>query len=64
MTDASQREEIRKWMEAKKAGRSTGGKEMRYDPKRRKFVVVDQGSAEHLPIVDKEDLKAFVASFC
>jgi hypothetical protein len=46
-------------MEAKKAGRSTDDKELRYDPTSRKFVVVSRGSRETLPLVENEDLKAF-----
>lgn len=57
--DPNDRDAIRRFMEAKKAGRSTGAEEMRYDPVSKKFVVVERGSSETLPIVEEEDLIAF-----
>jgi hypothetical protein len=59
MMTASDRDSIRRFMEAKKAGRSTDDKELRYDPTSKKFVVASRGSRETLPLVENEDLKAF-----
>ncbi len=59
--ESADRDAIRKFMEAKKEGRSTGSREMRYDPVSKKFVLVERGSAETLPIVEHEDLIAFAS---
>lgn len=57
--EQADRAEIRRFMESKKTGRSTGSKEMRYNPVTKKFVLVERGSAEGLPVVEHEDLIAF-----
>jgi hypothetical protein len=57
--EPASRDAIIQFMAAKKAGRSTGSKEMRYDPVTKKFVMVERGSAEMLPLVQDEDLIAF-----
>jgi hypothetical protein len=52
-------EAIKRLMQAKKEGRSTGSKEMRYDRNLKKFVLVEKTRSDALPVVTDEDLSAF-----
>jgi hypothetical protein len=56
---ADGKEEIRRFMAAKRQNRSTGGKAMVYNPQTKKYEVVQQGVADRLPQVTREDLQAF-----
>ena len=53
---------IREFMQKSAFGESTEGKRMKYDPKSKRFVVVDAGDddADDLPAVTPEDLQSFV----
>lgn len=52
---------IREFMERAAAGGDTGGRKMKYDPKLKRFVVVDESdaAADELPAVTPEDLQSF-----
>ena len=52
---------IREFMERAATGQDTGGRKMKYDPKVKRFVVVDAAEAEAdaLPAVTPEDLQSF-----
>ncbi len=55
----TERDRIREFMLAKQEGTPTGSKELRYDTVKKKFVLVERGMSETLPIVQDEDLQAF-----
>lgn len=57
---ATERDRIREFMLAKNQGASTGSAELRYDATTKKFVLAERGTAETLPIVQDEDLHAFL----
>lgn len=54
---------IRDFMQRAASGRPDRGRKMKYDPKLKRFVVVDEAdtSADDLPAVTPEDLQSFAA---
>ena len=63
MAKRSDHNAIREFMEKAASGQDTGGRKMKYDPRLKRFVVVDQEDAEadDLPAVTPEDLQSFGA---
>ncbi|MFT6161670.1 MAG: hypothetical protein ACJAZO_003014 [Myxococcota bacterium] len=61
MAKSSDHNAIREFMEKASAGKDTGGRKMKYDPKLKRFVVVDDtdADADDLPAVTPEDLQSF-----
>jgi len=61
MGKSSEHNAIRDFMEKAASGKDTGGRKMKYDPKLKRFVVVDEADAEadDLPAVTPEDLQSF-----
>lgn len=61
MAKRSDHNAIREFMEKAASGQDTGGRKMKYDPKLKRFVVVDDtdASADDLPAVTPEDLQSF-----
>ena len=56
-----QHEAIRDFMEREASGEGNTGKKMKYDPKLKRFVIVDSddSTADELPAVTPEDLQSF-----
>ncbi len=61
MSKTSDHEAIREFMEKAAKGEKQRGRKMKYDPKLKRFVVVDESdtSADDLPEVTPEDLQSF-----
>jgi len=61
MAQQSDHNAIREFMERAAKGDDLAGRKMKYDPKLKRFVVVDAGdaTADDLPAVTPEDLQSF-----
>ncbi len=61
MTKKSDHEAIREFMEKAAKGEKQAGRKMKYDPKLKRFVVVDASdtTVDDLPEVTPEDLQSF-----
>ena len=61
MPKKSDHQSIRDFMERESSGTGNAGKKMKYDPKLKRFVVVDESDtdADALPAVTPEDLQSF-----
>ena len=63
MKKTSEHDAIRQFMERAARGDASPGRKMKYDPKLKRFVVVDEAdtTADDLPEVTPEDLQSFAA---